>query len=142
MRTSARNQFAGTVVGLRGGAVNDEIELEAIGGLRIVASITHESTLELGLVVGAKAFALIKASSIILMTEMRGVRLSARNQLKGVVSRVTPGAVNCEVVMALAGGGAVAAIITNDSAAALALEVGSTAIAVFKASSVIVGVSA
>jgi molybdate transport system regulatory protein len=36
----------------------------------------------------------------------------------------------------------VAAIITNDSAAALALEVGSTAIAVFKASSVIVGVSA
>ncbi|SHM69080.1 TOBE domain-containing protein [Rhizobacter sp. OV335] len=142
MRTSARNQFAGTVVGLRGGAINDEIELEAIGGLRIVASITHESTVELGLVVGAKAFALIKASSIILMTEMRGVRLSARNQLKGVVSRVTPGAVNCEVVMALAGGGAVAAIITNDSAAALALEVGSTAIAVFKASSVIVGVSA
>jgi molybdate transport system regulatory protein len=44
--------------------------------------------------------------------------------------------------MALAGGGAVAAIITNDSAAALALEVGSSATAVFKASSVIVGVAA
>lgn len=142
MRTSARNQFAGTVVSLRGGAVNDEVELEAIGGLRIVASITHESTAELGLAVGAKAFALIKASSIILMADMRGVRLSARNQLKGVVSRVTPGAVNCEVVLALAGGGAVAAIITNDSAQALALEVGSSATAVFKASSVIVGVAA
>ena len=142
MRTSARNQFAGTVVGFRAGAVNDEVELEAIGGLRIVASITHESTLELGLAVGVKAFALVKASSIILMAGLRGAKLSARNQLKGVVSRVTPGAVNCEVVMALAGGGAVAAIITNDSAAALALEVGSTATAVFKASSVIVGVAA
>ena len=142
MKTSARNQFAGTVRSIRGGAVNDEIELEVIGGLHIVATVTRESRDELGLAVGAKAFALVKASSVILMTDAAGVRLSARNQLAGRVTRVVAGAVNTEVVLELPGGGSVAAIITNDSAKAWALAVGSAATAVFKASSVIVGVAA
>ena len=142
MKTSARNQFAGTVHAIRGGAINDEIDLEVIGGLHIVATVTRESRDELGLVKGAKAFALIKASSVILMTDSADVRLSARNQLAGKVTRVLPGAVNTEVVLDLPGGGSVAAIITNDSAKALAIAVGSAATAVFKASSVIVGVAA
>ena len=142
MKTSARNQFAGTVRSVRPGAVNDEIELEVIGGLRIVAVVTSESRSELGLVVGAKAFALVKASSIILMTDSSGTKLSARNQFAGTVSRLTPGAVNSEVVLELPGGGTVAAIITHESATNLGLAVGSAATAIFKASSVIVGVSA
>ncbi|MEP7100560.1 MAG: TOBE domain-containing protein [Burkholderiales bacterium] len=142
MKTSARNQFAGTVRRVRGGAVNDEIEIEVIGGLRIVATVTSESRAELGLEVGAKAFALVKASAIILMTDSAGVKLSARNQLAGKVTRVTPGAVNSEVVLELRGGGSVAAVITNESAKALGLVTGSAATALFKASSVIVGVSA
>ena len=79
---------------MRGGAVNDEIELEVIGGLRIIATVTHESCLDLGLEKGAKAFALVKASSIMLMTDAGDVRLSARNQLAGSVTRIVPGAVN------------------------------------------------
>lgn len=142
MKTSARNQFAGTVSALRAGAINDEIELAVIGGQRIVATVTRESCSELGLALGAKAFALIKASSIILMTESAGVRLSARNQLKGKVSRLTEGAVNSEVILELPGGGSVAAIVTLASAQTLGLAVGVDAVAVFKASSVIVGVTA
>lgn len=142
MRTSARNQFAGTVKTVRAGAVNDEIELEVIGGLRIVATVTTESRVALGLVPGAKAFALVKASWILLMTDSDGVKLSARNQLAGTVSRIAPGAINTEVVVELPGGGSVAAVITNESAKSLALAVGSAATAVFKASSVIVGVTA
>jgi molybdate transport system regulatory protein len=142
MKTSARNQFAGTVHAVHGGAINDEIDLEVIGGLHIVATVTRESRNDLGLKVGAKAFALVKASSIVLMTQAGDVRLSARNQLAGVVTRVTPGAVNTEVVLDLPGGGSVAAIVTNDSAKALALAKGSAATAVFKASSVILGVAA
>jgi molybdate transport system regulatory protein len=141
MKTSARNQFAGTVSGLRPGAVNDEIELDIAGGLKIVATVTSESRNNLGLKVGAKAFALVKASSIILMTDSTGVKLSARNQFDGTVARVTPGAVNTEVVIDLPGGGTVAAIITNDSATSLALAQGSKATAIFKASSVIIGVA-
>ena len=142
MKTSARNQFAGTVDAVRGGAINDEIELKVIGGLHIVATVTHESRIDLGLEVGAKAFALVKASSIMLMTDMGDVRVSARNQLAGTVTRVLPGAVNTEVVLELPGGGTVAAIITNESARSLGIGDGSPATAVFKASSVIVGVAA
>jgi molybdate transport system regulatory protein len=142
IRTSARNQWAGKVTALHKGVVNDEVELQVIGGLRIVASITSESRDELGLKVGAKAFALVKASSVMLMTESAGVRLSARNQLAGRVTRLTLGAVNSEVVLDLPGGGTVAAIITNESVKALGLVEGSAATAVFKASSVIVGVAA
>jgi molybdate transport system regulatory protein len=140
MKTSARNQFFGTVSGIQSGAVNDEIELDIAGGHRIVAIVTHESTASLGLAPGAQAFALVKASSIILMTEGEGARFSARNQLAGTVSRLTPGAVNTEVVLDLTGGGSIAAIITNESARSLELAEGRTATAMFKASSVIVGV--
>ena len=57
------------------------------------------------------------------------------------MSRVVPGAVNTEAVLDLAGGG-IAAIITNDSARSLELAEGTTATAMFKASSVIIGVPA
>jgi len=142
MKTSARNQFAGIVQAVRAGAVNDEIELEVIGGLRIVATVTHESRSDLGLEVGAKAFALVKASSIMLMTDVGDMRVSARNQLAGTVTRVARGAVNAEVVLELPGGGTVAAIITNESVRSLGVTAGSPVTAVFKASSVIVGVAA
>ena len=142
MKTSARNQFFGTVSRVQPGAVNDEIDIDIAGGHRIVATITHESTESLGLKPGAQAFALVKASSIILMTDAQGARFSARNRLEGTIARLTPGAVNTEVVLDLTGGGSVAAIITNESARVLELEEGRTATAMFKASSVIVGVPA
>jgi len=69
-------------------------------------------------------------------------RLSARNQLAGRVTRLTVGAVNSEVILALPGGGSIAVIVTQASAQALGLVVGVDAVAVFKASSVIVGVAA
>lgn len=140
MRTSARNQFAGTVAAIKAGAVNDEIELAIAGGHRIVAVITHGSTRELGLEMGAEAYALIKASSVILVAEGNGARYSARNQLRGTVARVLAGAVNTEVVIDLPGGPTVAAIVTNDSSEALELAAGAGVTAIFKASSVILAV--
>jgi molybdate transport system regulatory protein len=142
MQTSARNQFAGLVKRVRVGAVNDEVVLEVIGGLRIVATVTAASRKSLGLKLGTPAFALVKASSVMLMTGGDAVRLSARNQLTGTVARVSRGAVNSEVVLELPGGGAIAAIVTVPSVASLGLAAGGQATALFKASSVIVGVSA
>lgn len=142
MRTSARNQFAGTVSAIHPGAVNDEIILDIIGGQHIVATVTSESRKELGLAIGAKAFALVKASSIILMTDAQGARLSARNQLAGTVSRISKGAISSEVVLELHGGGTVVATITNDSASELGLSPACAATAIFKASGVILGVAA
>ncbi|MEO7106918.1 MAG: TOBE domain-containing protein [Rhodoferax sp.] len=142
MKTSARNQFLGTVTTVHRGAVNDAIELDIVGGQKIVATITHESTEGLGLKPGAQAFALIKASSIIIVTDTQGAKFSARNCLEGTVSRLLPGAVNTEVVIELPGGGAIAAIITMASSSNLGLAVGQKATAIFKASSVIVGTPA
>lgn len=142
MKTSARNQFLGKVTQVKRGAVNDEVELEVVGGQKIVAIVTHESTEGLGLAVGAEAFALIKSSSVILVTEDADAKFSTRNRLSGIVARVQPGAVNTEVVIDLAGGGVVAAIITNESCNTLGLAVGVKASAIFKASSVILGVPA
>jgi molybdate transport system regulatory protein len=142
MKTSARNHFLGKVTRLKTGAVNDEIELEVTGGHRLVAIITHESTDGLGLRLGAEAFALVKASSIIVVTDDEGAKFSARNRFPGMVARVQAGAVNSEVVIDLPGGGSIAAIVTNTSCKALGLVVGKPASAIFKASSVIVGVPA
>ena len=142
MRTSARNQFLGTVTQIKRGAVNDEVELAVAGGQAIVAIVTHESVDNLGLRVGAEAFALVKSSSIILVAGDDNARYSARNRLAGSIARVAPGAVNTEVVIDLAGGGSVAAIVTRDSAEKRGLALGGAAAAIFKASSVIVGVPA
>jgi molybdate transport system regulatory protein len=138
MRTSARNQWAGKVSRLRRGAVNDEVEIKLAGGERIVAVITHESRENLGLEVGSEAFALVKASSVI-VGRGSGVRLrlSARNQLAGKITRMTPGAVSTEVVIGLRGSHTVAAVITNASAQDLDLKVGQKALAIIKASSVV-----
>ena len=142
MKTSARNQFSGTVTAVRAGAVNDEVELTLPGGVRIVAIVTRESTETLGLRTNMQAFALIKSSSIMVATGLEGAKLSARNQLAGSVASVTPGAVNAEVVIAMDGGGTIAATITQASLKELALAPGTRATALFKASSVIVGVLA
>jgi molybdate transport system regulatory protein len=142
MKTSARNQLLGKISEVRRGSVNDEIELEIAGGQRIVATVTHESTANLGLQAGAEAFALIKASSVMVVTDGQNAKFSARNQLAGVISRLQPGAVNTELVIDLPNGGAIAAIVTNESSDTLGLTVGKQATAIFKASSVILGVPA
>ena len=142
MKTSARNQFSGTVVALKQGAVNDEVALEIVGGQYIVATITRDSSDSLGLAIGDAAFALVKASSVIVVTEMAGAKFSARNRLSGKVTRVQVGAVNTEVSIELPGGGTIAAMVTRDGGEMLALEVGMDATAIFKASSVILGTPA
>lgn len=138
MQTSARNHFAGKIVRIQTGAVNDEVELALSGGDRIVAILTHHSVEQMDLKVGADAIALVKASSVLIAVGGgAAIKLSARNQLDGRISRIVPGAVNTEVVIALSGGNSVAAIITQGSAKALQLVEGLGARAIFKASSVI-----
>lgn len=139
IRTSARNQFSGKVVVVRNGTVNDVVELEIAGGQRIVATVTCESTQHLGLVPGREAMALIKASSVLIGLPSESMRLSARNQLAGRVTRITRGAVNAEVTIQLDGGSVIVAIVTNESIETLDLEEGAAVVAIIKASSIILG---
>jgi len=140
MKSSARNQLCGKVSRLATGGVNDEVEIELAGGQRIVAVVTHESAAGLGLAIGVEAFALIKASSVIVVADLETARLSARNQFSGTVTRLQPGAVNAEVVIDVGGAMSIAAIVTQQSASSLGLAPGTAVTAIFDASSVIVGV--
>ncbi len=142
MKTSARNQFLGTVSAVRSGAVNDEVELRLPGGARIVAIITRDSATALGLRLHLQAFALVPSAAVIVATELGDAKLSARNALAGTVSAVTPGAVNAEVILDVDGGEHIVATVTQASVAALGLAPGVRATAVFKASSVILAVIA
>jgi molybdopterin-binding protein len=65
--------------------------------------------------------------------------LSARNQLKGTIKKVTKGAVNSEVKIELSEGTEITSIITNASAERLGLKEGVEAYAVIKATSVMIG---
>jgi molybdate transport system regulatory protein len=66
-----------------------------------------------------------------------GMKTSARNTLPGVVRSVTPGAVNSEVTLEVAGGLEIVAIVTRESAEELALAPGRAALALVKSSFVI-----
>src|SRR5271166_3203201 len=92
MRISARNQLRGVVKTLQKGAVNSDVILDIGDGLEIFANITNEAVADLRLAPGREATALIK-SSFVMLTPDRIVRISARNQLAGVVADVIPGSV-------------------------------------------------
>jgi molybdopterin-binding protein len=68
------------------------------------------------------------------------MKLSARNVLPATVKTVTPGAVDSEIIVEVAPGIEVVAIITKQSAQNLALKPGAKAYAIIKASNVMIGV--
>lgn len=141
MKTSARNQYLGSVKSIKLGAINAEVVLDIGGGDTLAAVITNESVEHLGLKVGSEAYAMIKAPWVIVTTS-DGFKTSARNELHGMVVRCQEGAVNGEVVIELAGGKSVAAVVTNDSIKSLGLKLGVRATALIKASHVILAVNA
>jgi molybdate transport system regulatory protein len=137
IQTSARNKLAGAIRRIKSGAVNDEVIIDIAGGNEIVASITSESVHALGLRVGRRVLALIKASSVLVGLPTDTPAISARNQLRGEISRIALGAVNGEVSITLPHGQVLTAIASLEGIRALALEEGKPAVAIFMASSVI-----
>jgi len=136
MKTSARNQFAGHIVGLREGHVDFEVRLKLDDENEIVAVITVESAETLELAIGMEISALVKSSSVLLLNDPN-LRTSARNHLWGEISRIHDGPVNSEITLIMKSGKTVCAVVTHDSVERLGLAVGAQACAVFKASAVI-----
>lgn len=64
MKLSARNQLKGTVTEINEGAVNAIVKIDIGGGNVISATISMASVKELGLAVGKEAYAVIKATSV------------------------------------------------------------------------------
>ena len=64
MKLSARNQFKGTVIAINEGAVNGVVKIDIGGGNVMSATISMAAIRELGLAVGKEAYAVIKATSV------------------------------------------------------------------------------
>ena len=69
MKISARNVLKGKVLKVEKGAVNSEILLELPGGATIVSVITNSSVETLGLKAGKEAYAVIKASNVMVAVD-------------------------------------------------------------------------
>jgi len=64
MKVSARNTLPGTIRAIEKGAVNAEVTIELAPGLSVVSIITLDAVKSLGLKKGKRAYAVIKASSV------------------------------------------------------------------------------
>ncbi len=69
MKLSAKNVWKGTVVSISSGAVNAEVVIALPGGTEVTSVITKGSVESLGLKVGGAAYAVIKASSVIIAVD-------------------------------------------------------------------------
>ena len=63
MRISARNRLKGRIVEVTKGATTAHVKID-VGGTIVTASITNQAVDELGLKVGDEAYAVIKASDV------------------------------------------------------------------------------
>lgn len=66
MKLSARNQLKGTIISVQEGAVNGIVKLDIGGGNVISSTISMSAIQELGLEPGKTAYAVIKATSVMI----------------------------------------------------------------------------
>ncbi|MPZ42456.1 MAG: transporter [Betaproteobacteria bacterium] len=69
MKLSARNMLKGCVVGIIKGATTAHVKIEIVGGTVVTAAITNEAVDELKLKTGDTAYAVIKASDVMVATD-------------------------------------------------------------------------
>ncbi len=69
MKLSARNILKGRVTAVTPGAVNVEVVIEIAPGVEVVSIITQSSAESLGLAVGKEAYAVVKASSVMVAVD-------------------------------------------------------------------------
>lgn len=145
MRTSARNQFAGILVSITPGAVNDQLGILVNGSQTLIASITHESCRELQLAVGTKVFALIKASAVVLRLPDDAAATDAanpKNTFISTVHTVVPGEYHSELAVLLESGLSMVTTMPNQDIHAMGVQMGSVVLATMEPSNVIIGIAA
>jgi molybdopterin-binding protein len=69
MRISARNTLRGTITEIKKGMVNSEVIMTLDGKTEVVSIITNDAVDSLGLKVGGKAYAVVKASSVMIAVD-------------------------------------------------------------------------
>ncbi len=141
MKTSARNQFAGVIASINQGPVHDEIEIRLHEHLHLIASITHESSRELQLEIGAKVFALIKASMVHVATAERKEEESV-NYFSGTAKKIITGKTYSEIILLLEEEIEIVATIPNAPKQTQSIHAGDKVSVWIEPSNVILGIAA
>lgn len=136
MKISARNKFQGKIKDIQHSSLTSRVILSIGEKSTLVASISRESFDKLSLSLEQSVLAFVKAPQIIIVTNFGDFTISACNQLHGTVESVQSGAINSEVVLKLAQGDKIVAVVTNESVENLDLVRGKDAVAIFKSESV------
>ncbi|MEV4623862.1 TOBE domain-containing protein [Asanoa sp. NPDC049573] len=139
MRLSIRNQLDGTILSVSRGEAMAAVKARLSSGQDLTAAITRESADELQLVAGLPVTMLVKATDVALATGTVG-DVSIRNQLPGRITSLTGGAAMTTLKVAVDGGGALTAVVTNDAVDDLDLTEGDEVLALVKATEVSVAV--
>lgn len=139
LRTSARNQLHGTVLGIEAQGHNDRIRLELARGLVIEAQITHDSTMRLELETGTEVVALIKAGWLELFP-IGQAQAPDDNVLQGLIEEIANASDGpSEVRIGLPNGQTLCALADPLRLQARELTVGSAVHVVFSPTNVLLG---
>jgi len=136
-KTSARNAFFGKIETLHKGDIQTAVEISTPGGCRISAVITNHSLERLGLKRGALVAAEVKAPWVTVHRSVDTPPSSADNVLGGTVERIVRGKVTSEIVVRIADGTEICAIVTEQSLIKLDPRTGELLWAAFNAFSVV-----
>lgn len=132
---SARNKIRGIVSEVRTEGVMGIVKAKA-GDDMVTALISAASVRDLRLREGSRVVAVIKATEVMLANDYQ--KLSARNQLKGIVSAVESDSVMSIVKLDVSETIGITALISSEAVRQLGITVGSQAVAVIKSTSVMI----
>ncbi len=140
MRISAKNVFSGTVCDIVRDISVSQVVLQLKSGHQMTAVISTDSVDALGLEVGSSAYAVVKASAVMIADNHLALKISAKNRITGQIAKITESTVVGEVVLDIGAGETMTATITDSSVRNLGLQEGDEVCAIIKSTSVIVGV--
>ncbi|MFK5925074.1 MAG: TOBE domain-containing protein [Desulfuromusa sp.] len=140
MKISAKNVFSGTICEIVRDVSVSQVVLQLKSGHQMTAVVSTDSIDALRLEIGTSAYALVKASSVMIADNCLTLKISAKNRITGRITKITESAVIGEVVLDIGAGETITATITDSSVRNLELQEGHEVCAIIKSTSVIIGV--
>ena len=140
MKVTTRNILEGVVTSVKRGVVNDEVDIDLKGGLKVSAIVTCKSTETLGLCPGREVLAMVKGVNVLLARDTDGYLRSSRNMLPGKVTGIKKGQIMASVAVELSNGDRLTSVCTVDSLEDAGIAEGVSVQAAVKAPHVILAV--
>jgi len=138
IKTSARNQFFGTVINVSPKGINSLIEIETEKGDKIKSVVTNESVDVLSISKGNQIYMIFKANWVELISDINNVE--DYNLFTGIVSEIIKGDYNSEVIVKTKNNSSIVAVCKNNLLKEFKIKLNKGIIVGVKYKNIIVGV--